>query len=149
MGMIDQEKRERVVDGLKCYLAMRRGERIVCKAESCPYWEEDDDTGMSLCNNYRIEADALSLLNEQMPRLMTYDELSAISRTDSTVYVERRTKTYYNEMAFVSVEKVYGDTVSFNGQKSIFGHSKKDYGKEWRCWTSRPSDEQMKAVKWE
>ena len=91
----------------------------------------------------------LELLKEQEPRLMTYDELSAVSRTDSIVYVERRTKTYYNEMAFVAVEKVYGDTVTFSGQKSIFGHSKKDYGKEWRCWTSRPSDEQMKAVKWE
>jgi len=90
---------------------------------------------------------ALAALKEQVPRLMTFDELSAISRTDSIVYVERRTKTYYNEMAFVAVEKVYGDTVSFHGQKSIFGHNKKDYGKEWRCWTSRPSDEQMKAVK--
>ena len=92
---------------------------------------------------------ALAALKEQAPRLMTYDELSAVSRTDSIVYVERRTKTYYNEMAFVAVEKVYGDTVTFNGQKSIFGHNKKDYGKEWRCWTSRPSDEQMKAVKWD
>jgi len=92
---------------------------------------------------------ALAALKEQVPRLMTFDELSAISRTDSIVYVERRTKTYYNEMAFVAVEKVYGDTVSFHGQKSIFGHNKKDYGKEWRCWTSRPSDEQMKAVKWD
>lgn len=24
-----------------------------------------------------------------------------------------------------------------------------DYGKRWRCWTSHPSDEQRKAVKWE
>ena len=24
-----------------------------------------------------------------------------------------------------------------------------DYGKEWRCWTSRPTDEQRQAVKWE
>jgi hypothetical protein len=92
---------------------------------------------------------ALAALKEQAPRLMTYDELSAISRTDSIVYVERRTKTYYNEMAFVAVEKVYGDTVTFRGQKSIFGHNKKDYGKEWRCWTSRPTDAQRKAVEWD
>ena len=24
-----------------------------------------------------------------------------------------------------------------------------EYGKEWRCWTSRPTDEQRKAVKWD
>jgi hypothetical protein len=23
-----------------------------------------------------------------------------------------------------------------------------DYGKKWRCWTSRPTDEQTEAVKW-
>lgn len=23
------------------------------------------------------------------------------------------------------------------------------YGKTWRCWTSRPTDEQRKVVKWE
>ena len=23
------------------------------------------------------------------------------------------------------------------------------YGKRWRCWTQRPTDEQMEAVKWE
>ena len=24
-----------------------------------------------------------------------------------------------------------------------------NYGKTWRCWTARPSDEQRKAVKWD
>ena len=23
------------------------------------------------------------------------------------------------------------------------------YGKEWRCWTARPTDEQRKAAKWD
>ena len=116
----------------------------------------DDINHVTLLLNYvdsgmvqEKSIEILDLLKAEKPRLMTYDDLCKVSRTDSIVYVERRTKTYYNEMAFVAVEKVYGDTVSFNGQKSIFGHSKKDYGKEWRCWTSRPSDEQMKGAKWE
>ena len=25
----------------------------------------------------------------------------------------------------------------------------KEYGKRWRCWTSRPTDEQREAVKWD
>lgn len=91
----------------------------------------------------------IDILNAQEPRILAFDELKSISGTASTVYVERRTKTHYNETAFVSVEKVYGENVIFHGQKSIFGHSKKDYGKEWRCWTSRPTDEQREATPWE
>ena len=94
-------------------------------------------------------AEIIDILNAQEPRLLAFEELRAISGTPSTVYVERRTKTHYNETAFVSVEKVYGENVIFHGQKSIFGHSKNDYGKEWRCWTSRPARSQMEAVKWE
>ena len=85
---------------------------------------------------------------QEEPRLMTIDELFSINKTDSVVFVERRTKTYYNEMAFVNVEKVYKESVLFHGQKSIFSHKRKDYGKEWRCWTSRPTAEQMKSEPW-
>ena len=28
-------------------------------------------------------------------------------------------------------------------------YNTKEYGKTWRCWTSRPTDEQREAVKWE
>lgn len=90
----------------------------------------------------------LALLEAPEPRLMTIDELFSINNTDSVVFVERRTKTYYNEMAFVNVEKVYKECVLFHGQKSIFSHDRKYYGKEWRCWTSRPSDEQRRNTPW-
>ena len=86
--------------------------------------------------------------NVERPRLLTFNELKALSGTASTVYVERRAKTFYNETAFISVEKVYGENVIFHGQKSIFGHVKKDYGKVWRCWTSQPTDNQRREAKW-
>ena len=124
MGMTEQQLRARVIAGLE--------------------WMAESHIGVEK----RIADEALALLKAQEPRLITYDELKAIDRTDSTVYVERRTKTFYNEVAFVAIEKVYGDTITFNGQKSIFGHSKKDYGKTWRCWTSRPSKEEMEATPW-
>lgn len=31
----------------------------------------------------------------------------------------------------------------------LFGHTAQSYGKTWRCWTARPTDEQRKAVKWD
>lgn len=93
-------------------------------------------------------AEIVDLLCVERPRLLTFDELKALSGTASTVYVERRAKTFYNETAFISVEKVYGENVIFHGQKSIFGHVKRDYGKVWRCWTSQPTDNQRREAKW-
>ena len=92
--------------------------------------------------------DALALLKSQEPQVLSFDVVKAISKSDSTVYVERRTKKFYEEMAFVHVEPVYGESVIFHGQKSIFSHTTRDYGKEYRCWTSRPSKEQMEATPW-
>lgn len=97
---------------------------------------------------YELAEKILDLLSVREPRLLTFDELKALSGTARTVYVERRTKTFYNETAFISVEKVYGENVIFHGQKSIFGHVKKDYGKVWRCWTSQPTDNQRREAKW-
>ena len=93
-------------------------------------------------------AEIVDLLCVDRPRLLTFDELKALSGTASTVYVERRTKTFYEETAFVKFEHVYGEYVTFHGQKSIFGHNKRDYGKEYRCWTSQPTDNQRREVKW-
>ena len=97
---------------------------------------------------YELAEKILDLLSVREPRLLTFDELKALSGTASTVYVERRTKTFYEETAFVKFEPVYGEYVTFHGQKSIFGHNKRDYGKEYRCWTSQPTDNQRREVKW-
>lgn len=41
------------------------------------------------------------------------------------------------------------DTYNFIGMPNCFVEFRSLYGKEWRCWTSRPTDEQRKAVGWE
>ena len=92
---------------------------------------------------------AVAVLESTIPRVLSMEELLALDETDSTVYVERRTKTYYNETAFVKFEKVYGETICFHGQKSIFGQAVKDYGKKFRCWTSKPTEEQRRATPWQ
>ena len=106
------------------------------------------DGKMMLLNWMKCAEEAAEAMKSQEARLLTFDDLLTISGTDCIVYVERRTKTYYNEMAFVHVEKVYRDSVVFHGQKDIFGHNRKDYGKTWRCWTARPTEEQMYEEAW-
>ena len=93
--------------------------------------------------------DAVALLKAHLPSVMTLDQLKALDNTDDTAYIERRKKTRYNETAFVHVEPVYGEDITFHGQMSIFGHTTKEYGKTWRAWTSRPTVAQMESVPWE
>lgn len=141
-------KQDEVIKALEFCLMQVSAEEIeddACPHPDCPYFQtySGGKCVSAMCR------DALVLLKEQEPRVMTYDEVKALDGTESTVYVERQTKTFYNEMAFVNVEKVYGEGIIFHGQKSIFGHKKKDYGKKWRCWTSRPDKKVMSNTPWE
>ena len=31
----------------------------------------------------------------------------------------------------------------------LFGHTAQSYGKTWRCWTAKPTSEQMEATPWQ
>lgn len=39
--------------------------------------------------------------------------------------------------------------ITFVWQFGTFSWDSEDYGKRWRCWTQRPTDEQMKDTKWD
>lgn len=39
--------------------------------------------------------------------------------------------------------------ITFKWQFGTFSWEAENYGQTWLCWTSRPTDEQRKAVKWE
>ena len=131
--MSDQEKFENVIKGLECYLTMRRGEKVECKMEYCPYWSVDDDTGFSLCNNYQIEAEALALLKAQESRLITEDDFA---NADDYGYLPAWVENHCtSEMYFECIP--------------IHAITDPDSKGEYRFWTSRPTDEQRKAVKWD
>jgi hypothetical protein len=39
--------------------------------------------------------------------------------------------------------------VDFVGTDSLVQHDKADYGKTWRCWAEKPTEEERKAAEWE
>ena len=92
-----------------------------------------------------LEADALALLKEQEPRVMTLEEVKAFGWDYCYLEAERLHGKEYRMVCgdyalacitwpFVASMRIqYGD----NG-----------YGKKWRCWSAKPTDEQRKAVKW-
>ena len=99
--------------------------------------------------------DILELLKEQKPRVMTLEEVLAM-KFDDVVYVEV-VPTHAVLSAIVldvipKLPEIGIGVVQFRQAPTWNGINNADlsyYSKTWRCWTSRPTDEQRKAVKWE
>lgn len=130
--MTEAEKRERVIRGLKFCVQCR----LPKDCDGCPY--EGERTYAVPCGHV-LMADALALLKEQEPRVMTREEV--IHSNDWIWYEWKNTH--------------YGWTVAVNcdGKWIEWEDSTTDqlceYGKKWRCWTYRPTEEQRKAVLWD
>lgn len=95
----------------------------------------------ALVRNWAVR-DAIDLLKAQEPRVMTLEEIP-----DAVFgWMEM-----FGQIIPCVLEDVYADdTVGFANIED--GHDymcASDYGKTWRVWTSRPSDEQREATPWE
>lgn len=84
----------------------------------------------------------------QEPRLLTWDELVATDHVyietnkDGQKYIVPGIVTIVRDTAVIASVRI--------GARLIDGTIDKDvYGIECRCWTSRPTDAQREAVKWE
>lgn len=128
--MIDREK---VIKGFEiCYYT-------ISKCENCPYHNLPDG---QLCTD-RLLRDVLTILKEQEPRVMVPTEVY----TADFVYVE------FDGVitpALRTSKEREGHRESYFATQQLGGEWMRwdDYGITWRCWTSRPTDEQKKAVKW-
>ena len=95
---------------------------------ACCQWEECDVFGHKMVQLPRGLAEAI--LGLLKPRVLTLKE----ARNVEVVWVEDRSTA----TIFPCVDK--------NGMNDSKLYK---YGVQWRCWTSRPTDEQRKAVKWD
>lgn len=123
--------RDKVIKGL----ATCGGDDPDC--QNCPYYGEH---GNGFGCETIMQRDALSLLKAQQPRVMTLHDWEANHATKIPVWVEwsesaRGECADYERAdgwAVLNVDE-FVDVLCFGG----------------RCWTSRPTDEQRKAVKWD
>lgn len=121
--------REKVIRGLEIHL--KPNSRCV----GCPY------PNNGLCGD-QLYRDALALLKEQEARLMTMEEVEKWIETPEErkdpIFVEYGKKMKYGRSGW---------------RTGFFGfspqHDTHSYGTVLRCWTSRPTYEQMEAVKWD
>ena len=93
--------------------------------------------GSRLIPVFRVEQLIKHLLKAQEPRVMTLEEYEAWIDTPFTernpVFHEERTKRGTPVTCWVNTAVC----------------TLREYGKNDRCWTSRPTDEQREVVKWD
>lgn len=93
-----------------------------------------------------------ALLKEQGPRVLTVDQLEEV--LDTVVWLE--TPVSENLADGYSLIMAYNHKYGYMFFDSPFGGNPSmdrleyaEYGKSWRCWDKRPTDEQRRAVKWD
>lgn len=136
-------EREKVIKGLECC-----SDAVSECGKNCPYY------GIENCQS-SMQADALTLLKAQEPRVIKVakydDEIQSPGMDCFTWIEEREREDVYIGTVNRTSHKNYGEeTYSFMRfwGKSKDGIKFEDYGKTWRCWTSRPTDEQREVTPW-
>ena len=91
--------------------------------------------------------DALALLKAQEPRVVKLSELT--SGEPMLVWLEDIDKEEtVAGMIFDYVPGRFGFKLTYISSMDRIYPRIEDYLTRWRCWTSRPTDEQREAVKW-
>lgn len=127
-------EREKVIRGLEC---CAQGSLSNC--EECPY------TGIG-CSEH-LCADALALLKEQEARVMTLEKIQ--SGTVEVAWLECRDKEEVRAgLWFKRINEGEDEGIIIHVLDGFEGLRTEVYGKMWRCWTSRPTPEQMRDTPW-
>ena len=98
---------------------------------------------------------AIEALTEQEPRVLTLEELRSLNGTDHFVWLEDNGG--YTLNGGYALYDCYAEVTAYrnNVELNIFGSEvefepdNEEYGKTWRCWSARPTEEQREAVPWE
>lgn len=143
---------ERVCDALALLKAQEPIEARLNLCDSCAkLYPECDATadaikfGCGVGNDNVIGCMAyMNRWKAQQPRVMTPEEMKALNRYAIVWYENINTEDALPRI--VNYVSDYG--VHFT-DGAIWRFDADRYGSVWRCWTSRPTDEQRKAVKWD
>jgi len=138
--MTDAEKREKVMRGLECCSPQHGGTEL---CEQCPYYKEPFP-----CANTLLY-DALALLKAQEPRVMTLEEARETLHTSDFLVMEEphRSSIFLGHRGEWHFDLSNGEYLDFD-DLDVGSNYVVEYGKIFRFWTSRPTEEQRKAVEW-
>lgn len=123
---MDREKVIKVIKGLEQF-----------KADFEPFWGNDSAWA-------RVD-DAIALLKEKEARLLTLEEVKAFDW--DYCYLEEEHlpgKEYRSVCGDYALTCITWPCIA----SMRIQHGDENYGRKWRCWSAKPTDEQRKAVKW-
>ena len=122
------------------------------KCKDCP-WTECETIGNS---TIEIPRDlALAVMRElvaQTPRLMTLEEIGNALKMPIWKETKGAHKDLYAGWVLAyDIQKGAGITRlgMYEPSRRVVWYRLDDYGKTWRCWTDRPTYEQMKEAPWQ
>ena len=142
LGMTEQNKQENVIKGLECCLNASLGEPI---CPTCTYRFDKNGVETGDCE-INLLKDAIALLKAQEPRVMTLEEVKDFNWDYCYLEEERLPGKEYRAVCgdYALTCITWPSVTSMRIQ-----HGDESYGKEWRCWTSRPDKATREATPWE
>lgn len=121
--MTDREKAIRILEGnYKSFVLRHKGELITVN-------------------------ELLALLKAQEARVMTLEEVKTLEE-NTPLYIEQCDGLHGWDV-YSGVESGTNDIMTGAPWAVAEYWVWSEYGDTWRCWTSRPTDEQMEATPWE
>lgn len=110
-------------------------EKVVRAVETCfdSWIDKHRNMGLDLHEVERLKREALELLKEQEPRVLTPDEADVAE----VVWFEARNHTHIEPM--LTAGKRFADETA-----DWFR-----YGRDWRCWSARPTYAQREEAPWD
>lgn len=101
---------------------------------------------------HEVYAEAAAMLEEYIPRLLSLEEVQAL-HADDVVWLEDKGKPNIipgivrNRHLWPHSVAMVTNFMRGDGCKVTAGDD--DYGKRWRCWTSRPDDKTQEVEAWQ
>lgn len=136
----------KVIKGLE-HVQLNMGDANLTYCQDCPYYTAVDCEAA-------LMLDALKLLKEQEPRVLTLYEVRTAEDCMEPVFLEmnaeRETPDVFSwrtvkHIVPLNDEDIYVlDNVGFSS--ALYSEY---YGITWRCWNKRPTYEQKKEAKWD
>lgn len=138
-------EREKIIKGIECCLPagiVKSGDAC----NQCPYGSLDKRHSDGYCIR-KIMEDALELLKEPEPRVMTLEEVEAMPYGHVLIETDKKgSLRWVDALLFCKNTNYSFDFITLEGRARLLGT---EYNREWRCWTARPTKEQTEAVKWD
>lgn len=134
----------KIIDGLYFTIGMILFNPLTGESKTPEQLNEDDRTTYDACMG------AIALLKAQEPRVMTLEEIVGWEGAFWLEFLEEENESYtrYGYAFFAGSTPDVIEVIARDSFRPLYAFIRSEYRIRWRCWTSRPTDEQREAIPW-